>query len=60
MFIVTKNNPYYPEVEYFDDIDAAKKKISEWQMDLHQDDGTHDTKLTLAEVVFSMPIKTHY
>ena len=60
MFIATINKPYYPEIEYFEDIEDAKRQVAEWQQDLHECDGKHDVKITLAEVIESLPIKTHY
>lgn len=60
MFIATKNNPYYPEVEYFEDIESARLQIAQWQDELQDDNGKYDTKLTLAKVIVSIPIKTPY
>ena len=60
MFVVTINKPYYPEVEYFEEIEDAQRQVAEWQQDLHSSDGEHDVKITLAEVILSLPIKTYY
>lgn len=51
MFIVTKNNPYYPSIDYFDTIEEAKKLRDELVKEFMSIDGKYDCQVTIAEVI---------
>ncbi len=58
-YIVTIDRPYYPSVEYFDNIEDARREYLE-ALNEHEDDGTHDTIVCLATVSKHEEIKTYY
>jgi len=60
MYIVTINNPYYPQVEYFEDIKEATEQINEWKEDHQTEDGKKEAQITLAKVILSIPIIADY
>lgn len=60
MYIVTKNNPYCPEVAYFDSFEDAMYQHSSWVAEHHSEDGKHPGKITVAKVITTTDIKTLY
>lgn len=59
-YIVTKDNPYYPSVEYCDSLEEAHNQKYEWLEEMHEKDGTYDAKIIIAEIVEEQNIKTHF
>ena len=59
-YIVTKNNPYYPSVEYFGTLDKAKAQQEEWLKEMASPDGTHTCEVTVATVIDTYTVKSAY
>jgi|APEBP8051072661_1049379.scaffolds.fasta_scaffold10980_3 hypothetical protein len=51
MFVITKNNPYYPSVAYRETLDEACKVAGEFEQDMTSEDGEYECRITIAEVV---------
>ena len=60
MFIVTKNNPYYPNVEYCFSIEEAYAQREEWISELQSNNGEHECSITIAEVIETVEIRSDY
>lgn len=60
MYIVTKDNPYYPGVEYFETIEEANTKRDEWLAKLATDDGEYECKVTVARIIETKAFKSDY
>ena len=58
MFIVTKNNPYYPSVEYFETLHVANKQRDFWVAEMESEVGTCECNITVAEVIETTEIKS--
>lgn len=59
-YVVTKNNPYSPSVEYFETIEEAREQRDEWVYGNAYADGDIEVKITVALVVETVEIKTFY
>lgn len=59
-YIVTKNNPFYPSVEYCDTLEEALKQRDEWISDLNCEDGKHNVKIAISSIIETTCIKSHY
>lgn len=59
-YIVTKDNPYYPSVEYRDSMEEAQKQKHEWLEEMHEEDGTYKAKIIIAEIIEEQDIKTYF
>jgi len=57
-YVVSKNNPFYPCVEYFDTIEEAMAKMDEWYMQEHDEDGCHESQITVSQIISSKDMKT--
>ena len=60
MYIVTKNNPYYPSVEYFKSFEEAITKRDEWLRDMRSKDGNYECKVTVAQVIETKTVKSDF
>lgn len=60
MFVVTKNNPFYPEVEYFETIEEANIQRDEWFNGMNTPAGEYDCIITVARVLESKPFKSEF
>ena len=59
MYVVTKNNPFYPDVEYCETMEEAEKQLEEWIEDLREPDGEYNCKITIAEEIKTIEIKSY-
>ncbi len=59
-YVITKDNPYYPEVVYKNTFIGAMGQRDEWLSDIHEEDGTIECKIIIAEVVETTKFKSHY
>lgn len=57
MYIVTKDNPYYPSVKYFRTLEEAKAQAAEWMQEMHCLEG-HNTCTVAVSVVVDECIAT--
>jgi hypothetical protein len=60
MYLVTKNNPFYPDVEYFDTIEEARTRRNEWIKEIGSARGEYQTKITISEEMETFIISTDY
>jgi len=60
MYIVVVDHPYYPYCEYFNNIDDAKKFLEKNFEENNNENGTHELKVTLAEIVETKEGKSNY
>lgn len=60
MFIVTKNNTYYPSVEYFGSIEEANTQRDEWLAEMASVHGEYDCEVTVAEVRETRVVRSDY
>ena len=54
------NNPYYPSVEYFETLHVANKQRDFWVAEMESEVGTCECKVTVAEVIETLAIKSDY
>jgi len=59
-YVITKDNPYYPEVVYRNTFIEAQNQRDEWLNDLHEEDGTINCRITIAKVVETTKFKSYY
>lgn len=59
-FVVTKDNPYYPEVVYCETIHEAENKRDEWFSDLNEGDGKYECLIVIAEIKAQKPFRSYY
>jgi hypothetical protein len=57
MYIVTKNNPYYPSVRYCDSMAEAEEQRDEWISVTSDNDGRYHCKVTIAQVIETRDFK---
>lgn len=60
MYIVTKNNPYYPSVEYFDTLVEAEAQRDEWVAELEDVGGCYFNQVTIATVLETVQVTVNY
>ena len=60
MYIVTKNNPYYPSVEYCDTMEEAIRQREEWVNDHSEEAGDYKMQITIAEVITTTDVPVCY
>lgn len=60
MFVVTTNNPYYPNVIYVGTIEEAQKERDDFLRSDSVEDGKYEAKVTIAEVIETTEIRTYY
>lgn len=60
MYIVTRDNPYYPSVEYFDTIEEANSERDNIINSMSSESGKHDCKVSVALVIETTSIKSNY
>lgn len=60
MYVVTKNNAYYPSVEYFDTIEEANAQRDEWLIDMASVGGKYECKVTVAHVIETRTVNSDY
>jgi len=59
MYVVTKDNPYYPSVEYRDTLEEARKLFDMCLEDDHKESGIYTNQVTIAEIIISKTFKSH-
>lgn len=59
-FVVTKNNSYYPSVDYYETLEEANAKRDEWIESLQCKDGEYECEITVAIVIETISINTDY
>lgn len=59
-YIVTKNNPHYPDVEYCNTLEEAQAQRDVWIKEMFEEDGQHECKITIAKVIETTDGKSHY
>lgn len=59
-FVVTKNNPFYPDVEYFDTLHDAIAQRDEWISDMKSENGNYQCCITISIEFESKIIKCNY
>ena len=59
-YVVTKDNPYYPEVVYCETIQEAENKRDEWFGDLNEEDGKYECRIAIAEIKTEKTFRSHY
>lgn len=60
MYVVTKNNPYYPDVEYFETIEDANAQQDEWLTAMASEAGQYECKVTVAQVIETRTVMSDY
>ena len=60
MYIATKNNPFYPDVEYFETIEEAQKQQKEWLRELSNLDGKYKCSISISNVIDTKTIISAY
>lgn len=59
-FVITCNKPYYPTVDYAETMEAARAQMQRIIDDHSMPDGANPVKVTIAEVILNVDIKTDY
>lgn len=61
LYIVTKNNRFYPDVEYFKTIEEAIVQRDKWIADMEEEEnGKYECKVTVARILETTMTKTSY
>lgn len=60
MYIVAINRPYYPSVNFEDELDNAKALYEEIIKENNEEDGAYASTVVLAKIMDLKNIKTHY
>jgi hypothetical protein len=60
MYIVAKDNPYFPSVEYCASLDEAKVIYDKWKDDVDDPDGFITCRITISEVLTITNVKCSY
>lgn len=60
MYIVTKNNPYYPSVIYCGTLEDAQHKAKEWLKEMHDPGAPNACKITIAKIEQSFEFRSAY
>jgi hypothetical protein len=58
-YVITRNNPYYPRVEYADDLEKAFA-IKSALLEDRSSTGEHDVKIVTAKIEFQYEMKMDY
>jgi len=59
VYIVTKNNPYYPSVEYCSTFEEANRIAQEFIDELYIKDGEYEWQVTIAEVLNTRSVTSY-
>ena len=59
-YIVVADHPYYPEVEYFDNIEDARQRAEDFKNELFDSHGYKDCEITIASVQNNFSGKSTY
>ena len=59
-YIVTRDTPFYPAVEYVDTMQEAERLRDEWVTENHSENGRYKCHVVIAEVVSSSAIQSDY
>ena len=59
-YVVTKNNPYYPDVFYCETMLDAVTKRKELVEEMTSLDGRHVCKITIAHIVETVEVRCDY
>lgn len=60
MYIVTIDNPHYPQVIYCVELEDARKEAEILIEENHEDDGDYSCRVIIAKVHTENNIKTYY
>lgn len=60
MYVVTKNNPYYPAVEYFKTIDEATAQMKDWIEEMASEGGKYKCKVSVAQVIETITVRSDF
>ena len=60
MYVVTRNNPYYPDVTYCATLKAAQKRQREYFEEHNAADGDVPLKVTIAKVIETLDGRCFY
>ncbi len=60
MYVVTKNNPYYPSVKYFVTVETANAQRDEWLTEIASEDGVYECTVTVAVVIETRTVMADY
>lgn len=56
MYVITKNNPYYPDVEYRETIEEARAARDAMVADIQKENGEYACKVTIGLVVETVEV----
>lgn len=59
-YIVTIDNPYYPEVYYCDTMEDAELRKKVWLDEMHCEGGQYKCKVVIAEVIEIAGFRSHF
>lgn len=60
MFVITKNNPYYPSVVYRETLEEAHAAAADFENDIASEGGSYECRITIAEVVEDKTVRSDY
>lgn len=60
MYVITKNNPYYPRVEYRETLDDARTVAAEFEEEMSSDGGAYECRITIAHIVDDKIVRSDY
>ena len=60
MYVITKNNPYYPSVVYCETLEEAHAVATEFEKDMASETGEYECRITIAKVVEDRTIRSDY
>lgn len=59
-YVVTKDNPYYPDIEYFDTLEDAQKQRNRWLKEMNEFKGKFRCLIIIAEIIEENPFNSYY
>lgn len=60
MYVITKNNPFYPSVAYRETLDEARAVAAEFEEEMASKTGEYECRITIAEVVEDRTVRSDY
>ena len=60
MYVVTKNNPFYPHVAYRETLEEARTVAAEFEGEMASETGKYECRITIAEVVEDKTVRSNY
>ena len=60
MYVITKNNPYYPSVQYAETLEEARAVAAEFEEEISSEQGRYKCRITISELVEDKSVLSDY